>query len=123
MSSTAVGLSILRNWRPSDILWRPSMATLSTLEGAYRQLEDQRAYRAWIGLSLGDEDKVDDESPVVTLPEFGTTVKNQDGTDKRMAPKAILARLNRKYARVVGLVMLHRRKRAARNIREKQSQR
>lgn len=117
-SSTAVGLNILRNWRPSDVLWRPSNATLAVLEQAYRQLEDQRAYRAWIGLGVAEEENTDEEPPPVTLHEFGATVKNQDGTDKRLTPKAMVARLNRKYARVVSLIMLHRRKRAARSSRD-----
>lgn len=119
ISSTEAGLSILRNWRPSDVLWRPSRATIIMLELTYRQLEDQNAHRAWIGLGVGEDEQVDDEPPPIVLAEFNTTVKNQDGTDRRITPKVLITRLQRKYGRIVGLLMLHRRKRAAREERKR----
>jgi pentatricopeptide repeat protein len=107
-----VDLSILRQWRPSDVLWRPSVATLAVLDHAYRQLEDQKAYRAWVGLGTDGTDG-DEEAPEVRLPEFGKTVivREPDGSPKRMSPSVMLARLNKRYGRAVALVMFHRRKR------------
>ncbi|GMK54070.1 hypothetical protein CspeluHIS016_0106560 [Cutaneotrichosporon spelunceum] len=105
-----VDLSILRQWRPSDVLWRPSVATLAVLDHAYRQLEDQKAYRSWMG--LGSDGEGEEEAPEVRLPEFGKTVivRESDGSPKRMSPRLMLARINRKYGRAVSLVMFHRRK-------------
>lgn len=118
---TAVDLSILRQWRPSDVLWRPSVATLAVLDHAYRQLEDQKAYRAWIGIGTDGEE----EAPEVHLPEFGkaVVVREPDGSSKRMSPRLMLARLNRKYGRVVSLIMFHRRKRQQFSQEEKRERR
>lgn len=114
-------LDILRQWRPSDVHWRPSRKTVSVLESAYRQIEDQQAYRAWIGIGVGDENEDGGATAEpVTLPKYSnTTVKKLDGSTETMSPKLILARLNSKYARVVSLIMFNRRKkeRAARRKR------
>lgn len=123
---TGIDLSILRQWRPSDVLWRPSQATIAILDQAYRQLEDQRAYRAWMGVTTSDDPEADPEAEPqeVVLPDFNnTTVKNVDGSPQRMTPKMILARLNRKYARVVGLIMFHRRKQRQRLMLEERERR
>lgn len=127
-SESGVDLSILRQWRPSDVLWRPSIATISVLDQAYRQLEDQRPSRTWVGVTTGDESDADDaeleaEHGEVTLPEFNTTVKRPDGKPALMSPKFMLARLNRKYAKAVGLVMFHRKKRRQFAEREKRERR
>ncbi|BEI81588.1 hypothetical protein CcaverHIS002_0207480 [Cutaneotrichosporon cavernicola] len=118
-----IDLSILRQWRPSDVLWRPSVATLAVLDHAYRQLEDQKAYRAWMG--LGTDGEGEEEAPEVRLPEFGKTVivRESDGSPKRMSPRLMLARLNRKYGRVVSLVMFHRRKQKQISQEEKRRRR
>lgn len=131
-SDSGVDLAILRQWRPSDILWRPSLATIATLDQAYRQLEDQRAYRAWVGVTTSDDTEAEGgeaehveagEGEQVHLPEFRTVVKNPDGTPQRLTPKFMLARLNRKYAKVVSLIMFHRRKRERALALEKRERR
>ncbi|CAK9783879.1 hypothetical protein CC85DRAFT_314048 [Cutaneotrichosporon oleaginosum] len=118
-----VDLSILRQWRPSDVLWRPSVATLAVLDHAYRQLEDQKAYRAWVG--LGSEGEGEGEEEEVRLREFGDSVvvREPDGSPKRMSPRLMLARLNRKYGRVVSLIMFHRRKRQQLKLEDKRERR
>lgn len=121
-----IDLSILRYWRPSDLLWRPSTATISTLDQAYSQIEDQQAYRSWVGLTSGDETEAeaepDSDASAVRLPSFdNTTVKNDDGSTKRLSPKVMLARINRKYTRATALVMFHRRKKAQRLKKEQKN--
>ncbi|TXT13627.1 hypothetical protein VHUM_00994 [Vanrija humicola] len=103
-------LDILRQWRPADIHWRPSRRTIAVLDKTYQQIEDQRRYHAWVGIGANDESEDGSTGPV-TLPEFGnTTVKKPDGSPQTMSPSLILARLNSKYARLVGLIMFRRRK-------------
>lgn len=111
-------LTLIRYWRPTDVLWRPSKQTLAILDQAYRQLEEQREYRAWVGVGA-DEDG--DDQPV-RLPEFNNVaVKNEDSTVSKRSPTLLLARLNRFYAKTVGLVMLHRRKQQRRKLRMERS--
>lgn len=103
-------LSLLRYWRPTDVLWRPSRKTVAILEQSYRQIEDQRAYRAWVGLGGSEDEQADEQAPV-TLPEFdNAVVKNPDSSVNKRSPGMMLARLGRYYSRTVGLVMLYRRK-------------
>lgn len=112
-------LTLVRYWRPTDALWRPSRETLAILDQAYRQLEDERDRRAWVGIGA-DEDG--EERPPVRLPEFGNvTVKHEDSTVNRRSPWVLLTRLNRLYGRTVALVMLHRKKQARRKLKMERS--
>lgn len=111
-------LTLIRHWRPTDVMWRPSKQTLAILDQAYRQLEEQREYRAWVGVGADEEG---DDQPV-RLPEFNNVaVKNEDSTVSKRSPTLLLARLNRFYAKTVGLVMLHRRKQQRRKLRMERS--
>lgn len=108
-------LTLIRYWRPTDVLWRPSKTTLAILDQAYRQIEDQRASRAWVG--VGADEEGDDPGPV-RLPEFNNVVvKNEDSTVNKRSPTMILARINRYYAKTVALVMLHRRKQQRKKLK------
>lgn len=129
---SGVNVDLLRHWRPSDTLWRPSLLTLSVLEHAYSQLQDN-ARRAWLALGTNEEE-VDEallaaengrerEKGEVTLPSFGNVpVRDTDGTVKQSTPRAILFRLNRKYTRAVALIMFHRRQRVARRKKREKEQ-
>jgi hypothetical protein len=126
-------LDILRYWRPSDILWRPSRATARLLEQVYTSLEDQRAYQAWLGVSIGDDDadlehehehNAEDAIPALTILDPAAArnvnniqhiaVKHRDGSPVHSTPKALLIRLNRRYARAVALIEFYRLKRKRR---------
>lgn len=108
-------LKLVRYWRPTDVLWRPSRQTLAILEQAYRQLEDQREYRAWVG--VGADEEGEEQAPV-RLPDFdNVAVRNEDSTVSKRSPTLLLARLNRYYAKTVALVMLHRRKQNRRKLK------
>lgn len=122
-AKTEVDVELMRQWRPSDTLWKPSNLTISVLEHAYSQLQDADR-RAWLALGGSEEDadpeldgtdndrkqKVD----VVTLPSFANApVRSADGEPRRSTPRAILLRLNRKYTKTLALILIHRRKRSS----------
>ncbi|KAK6903295.1 hypothetical protein I203_108560 [Kwoniella mangroviensis CBS 8507] len=137
-------LKLLSSWRPSDILWRPSLLTISVLDTAYAQLEDAKARRAWLPLSISDENENEDAAAGTTtsgsvaggveggerkkrtygivLPLFGgVPVRNHyTGQPHRKGPTELLKSINKRYARLVGLIMFHRKKRMARKIRDRQ---
>nr|ADE10094.1 PPR [Tremella fuciformis] len=111
------GVDLLKSWRPSDVLWRPSLATIATLDHAYSQLEDatQRS-RAWMAVAWDENDKDKEEGDQdikMRFPAFNNVPlrRHSDGEIEKRGPRAMLMRLNSKYARVVGLIMFHRRKR------------
>ena len=114
------GVNLLKSWRPSDVLWRPSIATIATLDHAYAQLEDAaQRNRAWMALAWDESepDREDGEQAVkMRFPAFHNAPlrRHSDGEVEKRGPRAMLMRLNSKYARVVGLIMFHRRKRRPR---------
>ncbi|KAI9637814.1 uncharacterized protein MKK02DRAFT_23011 [Dioszegia hungarica] len=110
----SIDSGVLRHWRPSDVLWRPSLLTLSVLEHAYSQLQDLNR-GAWMALGGSEEDADAEEGAgEVALPRFGgAPIRDVDGEVKKTTPRAVLFRLNRKYTKVVALVMFHRRQRSA----------
>jgi pentatricopeptide repeat-containing protein PET309 len=103
---------LLRSWRPADITWRPTFLTIAVLERAYTQLENGIPIMA---LLAGQEEEVEDGflSPRENaLSEKGATGRGST------SPIVLLARMNRRYARTVSLIMLHRRKRKSRQTRK-----
>ncbi|WVR05408.1 hypothetical protein IAU60_002423 [Kwoniella sp. DSM 27419] len=129
-----LNLRLLQSWRPSDVLWKPSLLTLSVLDTAYAQLEEASRRRAWVPLTLSDEAENEDDSGAiegsdakpnkrtfgVVLPLFGNMpVRNHmTGQPSRKGPTEILRSLNKRYSRIVGLIMFHRKKRVG--VRGKQ---
>ncbi|WRT67446.1 uncharacterized protein IL334_004417 [Kwoniella shivajii] len=132
-------LKLLSNWRPTDVLWKPSLLTISVLDTAYAQLEDAKARRAWLPLAISESDENENEDTAiearggeegqrkrrtygVVLPLFGNVpVRNHlTGAPHRKGPTELLKSINRRYSRLVGLIMFHRRKRMARKIRDRQ---
>lgn len=139
----AITLQTLTTWRPTDVLWRPSFLTMSVLEHAYRQLEDAKFRRVWVGLpadegemegdlesesggangpgrAQGESDAAGDDAEVITFPSFGNApLRDAEGNPKKITPSAMIARLNRKYFKVMALISLYRRKKAARSEQER----
>ncbi|WWC69167.1 uncharacterized protein I206_103103 [Kwoniella pini CBS 10737] len=133
-------MKLLSNWRPSDILWKPSLLTISVLDQAYGQLENAKIKKAWLPLTYNDENENDDNNSSVeeekeiieketkkrtygiVLPLFGgVPVRNHfTGKPHRKGPTELLKSINRRYSKLVGLIMFHRKKRAARKIRDMQ---
>ena len=103
---------LLRSWRPADITWRPTFLTIAVLERAYTQLENGVPIMA---LLAGQEEEVEDGF----LPSRDTA-PTEEGARARSStsPIVLLARMNRRYARTVSLIMLHRRKRKSRQTRK-----
>jgi pentatricopeptide repeat protein len=142
LNSDGANVQLLETWRPTDILWRPSMLTISVLEHAYKQLEEAKFRRAWLGLTSDEaemEGDVEDSGAiseaakdretealagsggdeVFTFPSFGNApLRDLDGSPRKISASAMIVKLNRKYLKVVSLITLHRRKRAARLERE-----
>jgi hypothetical protein len=71
--------------------------TVAVLERAYAKLENNIPVMA---LLSGEEEEVEPQRQ-----------SDADGTMQKATPLVLLARLNRRYARTVSLIMLHRRKR------------
>ncbi|OCF36361.1 hypothetical protein I316_01608 [Kwoniella heveanensis BCC8398] len=128
-------LRLLQSWRPSDTLWKPSLLTLSVLDTTYAQLEEAGKRRAWVPLTFSDENDAEDDSLIrgddleiqnkkrtygVVLPLFGNTaVRNHvTGHPARKGPLEILRSLNKRYSKLVGLIMFHRKKRLADRIKQ-----
>jgi hypothetical protein len=140
----AITLQTLATWRPTDVLWRPSFLTMSVLEHAYRQLEEAKFRGVWVGLPA-DEGEMDgdlendsggengrggqvegeggaasDAAGVITFPSFGNApLRDADGKPRKITASAMIARLNRKYFKVMALISLYRRKKAARLEQER----
>ena len=110
----SVASRLLESWRPSDMLWRPSLLLIAVLDQAYSELERVRQ-RAVIGLA---SDEGDGES--LRLTNFGDApVRDPDGEPTRSTPAALLMLLNRRYAKSVDLIMLYRRRRRSREFEER----
>ncbi|KAJ9125481.1 hypothetical protein QFC22_000442 [Naganishia vaughanmartiniae] len=105
--------NIFTRWRPSDIMWRPTYLTIAILERAYMHLQNGRSV---LGLIAGEEEDPDvREDPGASLNQSSSSAaQSRKGT-----PMAILTKINRKYAKTVSLIMLHRRKRKDELIRKK----
>lgn len=117
----SVAQQLLESWRPNDILWRPSLLTIAVLDQAYEEVERarQRARNAWL-LLAADEEKPEESEENIRLESFGgVPIRDPDGQPTKSKASALIARLNRKYARTVGLIMLHRRKRRSREYKER----
>ncbi|WWC89724.1 uncharacterized protein L201_004649 [Kwoniella dendrophila CBS 6074] len=135
-NSNELELKLLSNWRPSDILWKPSLLTISVLDIAYSQLEDAKSRRAWLPLAISGDDNEHDQSDNnddevierkkrtygIVLPLFGNVpVRNHfTGQPHRKGPTELLKSINRRYSKLVGLIMFHRKKRMSRKIRDRQ---
>ncbi|WWC60792.1 uncharacterized protein I303_103368 [Kwoniella dejecticola CBS 10117] len=136
-------MKLLSNWRPSDILWKPSLLTINVLDQAYGQLENAKIKKAWLPLTYSDEAENENECEGevegadgdrdvipknkkrtygIVLPLFGgVPVRNHfTGQPHRKGPTELLKSINRRYSKLVGLIMFHRKKRAARKIRDMQ---
>ena len=118
-----VDVQLLRAWRPSDSLWRPSTMTLSVLEHVWKQLQDAKS-RSWFVLADAGGEAEDGEEVeqghTVTLPNFGDVpVRDAKGEVSKSTPAAILMRLNKRYVRTVAMIMFHKRKRHAAKMRER----
>ncbi|KAL7423631.1 hypothetical protein Q5752_001212 [Cryptotrichosporon argae] len=114
-------LDVLREWRPADAMWRVAYRTLAALSDAYGHVEDAHAHM-WMALGADEaeaevEADADDAGAPARLGQGEIEVPDVQGRPRRTTPKALIMRLNRKYARVVALVMLHRRKEADRQRR------
>jgi pentatricopeptide repeat-containing protein PET309 len=137
----------LVTWRPTDVLWRPSFLTMSVLEHAYRQLEEAKFRGVWVGLPA-DEGEMegdlesesggengrggraqggsgaarDDAGGVITFPSFGNApLRDAEGNPRKISPGAMIARLNRKYFKVMAMISLYRRKKASRLEQERKA--
>ena len=107
-----VASRLLRSWRPADITWRPTFLTIAVLERAYTQLENGIPIMA---LLAGQEEEIEDGF----LPPRGNALAEESATGRSSkSPIVLLARMNRRYARTVSLIMLHRRKRKSRQTRK-----
>lgn len=124
-------------------LWRPFQATIAALDQTLSQCEQWRDRRAWLALAEDEGEEVDgagngngnavrsgevgevgEVGEMVTLPDFGTMVREQDGRPKRTTPRALILRLNKRYGRTMALVMLYRKKQISkwtrgRSVRER----
>ncbi len=124
-----MNVDLFDRWRPSDIMWRPAYLTVAVMERAYAKLQQGRAVLA---LSSSEEEEMeeidiptaqlqadtDSEHQEATRVGSGSAVEDTDeprpvlaASDARSSPQLLLARINSKYAKTVGLIMLHRRKR------------
>jgi pentatricopeptide repeat protein len=137
----SIDVTMLKAWRTTDILWRPSVTTISVLEHVWKQLQEAKS-RAWFVLADGggegdaDADAEEDgvgvaggtksahangngqDGGVVTLPAFGDVpVRDANGEISKSSPTAIIMRLNKRYVKTVALIMFHRRKRHAANLK------
>ena len=122
----SVAHRLLQTWRPSDILWRPSLLTMAILEQAYREVEMARR-RSRLAMAVGETENVDDDDGEgvdrsskhgeIPLRSFGQVhAIDPDGERTRFTAATLLSRLNRRYPRTVALVILHRKR-----IRDKES--
>ena len=114
-------INMLKRWRPNDITWKPSLLTIAVLEHAYSQIQGRSGVLVGIGADDEGESGLDggvageggNEGGTINLTDFGgVTLKDHRGETRKTTPALFLARLNRKYARAVALVMFHRKKSA-----------
>ena len=117
---------LLESWRPQDTLWRPSLLTIAVLDQAYDALDKARkgAQGAWLMLGVEGEEGEEEGGERVVAPirleNFGGgPVRDPNGTPTKSSASALIARLNRKYARTVALIMLHRRRRRSREFKDR----
>lgn len=103
--------NIFEKWRPTDATWRPTFFTMATLERAYWDLEQGRSMSMLVavGEEEGDVGANADEEPPRPA--------------QRSSPFALISKINKKYAKTVSLVLLHRRKRDDAMLMRRQAQR
>ena len=120
----SVAHRLLQTWRPSDILWRPSLLTMAILDQAYRDVEMARRM-SQLATTADETEKDDDVEGVdrpskneeIPLESFGHVhAIDPDGERTRFTAATLLSRLNRRYPRTVKLLAAHRKR-----IREKES--
>ncbi|KAE8540899.1 hypothetical protein D1P53_002251 [Cryptococcus gattii VGV] len=58
--------TLLKRWRPSDALWKPSIITISVIDHALQQLEEMKTRRVWIPLSR--EEQAEAEAKIALDP-------------------------------------------------------
>jgi pentatricopeptide repeat protein len=113
-----LNLDIFDQWRPSDITWRPTYLTIAVLDRAYSKLQQGRSVLA---LSGDEEDRDELDFPL----EAGTDGTQAEASEhhieqsasQKSSPHVLFARINSKYTKTVGLIMLHRRKKRDHRIR------
>ncbi|WVO14164.1 hypothetical protein L204_101795 [Cryptococcus depauperatus] len=57
-----IAMTLLRRWRPSDTLWRPTILTITVLDHAFAQLESAGTSRTWIPFASDDFESEDKPS-------------------------------------------------------------
>jgi hypothetical protein len=102
--------------------------TISVLEHVWKQLQEAKS-RSWFVLADGGgeaEAEAEDEDNkeqgqgqgAVTLPAFGDVpVRDANGEISKASPGAIIMRLNKRYVKTVALIMFHKRKRHAAQVK------
>ncbi|KAJ9110184.1 hypothetical protein QFC20_003036 [Naganishia adeliensis] len=93
---------VFERWRPADVVWRPAYLTVAVLERMYTDMEQGRSMVALVA----PEEEEGELEGASGLDDEGLNQNIQ-----RSSPVALLAMVNRKYAKTVSLIMLHRRKR------------
>lgn len=103
--------NVFEKWRPTDATWRPTFFTMATLERAYWDLEQGRSMSMLVAAEEeeGDLGANTDEEPVRPA--------------RRSSPFALISKINKKYAKTVSLVLLHRRKRDDAMLMRRKAQR